>query len=75
VAAEITGRWLWWKPLQMPKNALVWKRGDGWVQFNPPRGHPHYEEWMQLKQREKEREDEQKSDEELQGRLRGVQKG
>jgi len=22
---------------------LVWKRGDGWVQYNPPRSHPSYE--------------------------------
>jgi len=68
-----TGRWL--KPLQLPANMLVWKSGEGFVQFSPPRGHPHYEEWMKLQQREKERKDEQKSDEELQRRLRGVQKG
>ena len=31
---------------------LVWKRGDGWVQFNPPRSHPSYEEWRKLKEKE-----------------------
>jgi len=35
---------------------LAWKRGDGWVQFNPPRGHPQYEEWMK-KRKEKENEE------------------
>jgi len=59
----------------MPKNTLVWKRGDGWVQFSPPYGHPSRDEWKKLQQREKERADEQESDEELQGRIRGVQKG
>ena len=33
---------------------LVWKRGDGWVQYNPPRSHPSYEEWQKLKQKENE---------------------
>jgi hypothetical protein len=31
---------------------LVWKRGDGWVQYNPPRSHPSYEEWQKLKEKE-----------------------
>ena len=31
---------------------LAWKRGDGWVQYNPPRHHPCYDEWS--KKREKE---------------------
>jgi len=35
---------------------MVWKRGDGWVQFNPPRSHPSYEEWQKLKQKEKEKQ-------------------
>ncbi len=43
------------RPLKVP-SGRVWKRGDGWVQFNPPRGHPQYEEWMKLKQKEKEKE-------------------
>ena len=33
---------------------LIWKRGDGWVQYNPPRSHPSYEEWQKLKQKENE---------------------
>ena len=37
-------------------NVPVWKRGDGWVQFNPPRHHPCYEEWMK-KRKEKENDD------------------
>jgi len=37
---------------------LAWKRGDGWIQFNPPRSHPSYEEWQKLKQKEKENENE-----------------
>jgi hypothetical protein len=36
----------------------IWKRGDGWVQFNPPRGHPSYNEWMKMKQKLKEKENE-----------------
>jgi len=35
---------------------LVWKRGDGWVQYNPPRSHTSYEEWQKLKQKEKEKQ-------------------
>ena len=46
--------WIWWKPLKV-SDKLAWKRGDGWVQFNPPRGHPQYEEWMK-KRKEKENE-------------------
>ncbi len=33
---------------------LIWKQGDGWIQFNPPRSHPSYEEWQKMKQKEKE---------------------
>ena len=39
----------------MDKNKLVWKQGDGWIQYNPPRHHPCYEEWM-IKQKEKDNE-------------------
>ena len=38
----------------MSEKRVVWKQGDGWVQYNPPKHHPSYEEWM--KQREKEKE-------------------
>ena len=34
------------------KSSLIWKRGDGWIQFNPPRNHPCYNEWMKLKAKE-----------------------
>ena len=27
-----------------------WKKGKGWVQWNPPRHHPCYEEWMNKKE-------------------------
>ena len=47
--------WVWWESLKVPTK-LAWKRGDGWVQFNPPRGHPQYEEWMK-KRKEKENEE------------------
>lgn len=39
---------------------LIWKQGDGWIQFNPPRNHPSYTEWLKLK--EKEKEENEKSD-------------
>ena len=39
-----------------PSKKLVWKRGNGWVQHNPPRHHPCYKEWMKLKEKEKENE-------------------
>tara|TARA_R100000406_G_scaffold38748_1_gene25752 strand:- start:803 stop:931 length:129 start_codon:yes stop_codon:yes gene_type:complete len=32
----------------------VWKQGAGWVQYNPPRHHPQYKEWMKQKEKEKE---------------------
>jgi len=41
---------------QQRSGKLVWKRGDGWVQYNPPRSHPSYEEWQKLKEKEKENE-------------------
>jgi hypothetical protein len=25
-------------------SSLVWKQGDGWIQHDPPKGHPCYEE-------------------------------
>jgi len=34
---------------------MVWKRGDGWVQYDPPKDHPCYREWMTLKLKEKEK--------------------
>jgi hypothetical protein len=34
----------------------AWKRGEGWVQYNPPRYHPCYSEWIKLKQ-QKEKDD------------------
>jgi len=32
----------------------VWKKGKGWVQYNPPRNHPVYEEWVKTKAKAKE---------------------
>lgn len=37
---------------------MIWKRGNGWVQHNPPRNHPQYEEWMKKKEKEKQNEKE-----------------
>lgn len=34
------------------KPPLAWKRGDGWVQFNPHSHHPCYEAWKQKKEKE-----------------------
>ena len=45
------------KTRQNKQSSLVWKQGDGWVQYNPPRHHPCYEEWMKLKEKEKENAD------------------
>ena len=36
--------------------SLIWKQGEGWVQHNPPRHHPQYEEWMKMKEKEKDNE-------------------
>ena len=36
--------------------SVVWKQGEGWVIHNPPKGHPCYEEWLKLKEKEKENE-------------------
>ena len=38
----------------MPQRSdkLMWKRGDGWVQYNPNPHHPCYEEWMKQKEKE-----------------------
>ena len=41
---------------------LVWKRGEGWIQFNPPRSHPSYQEWQKLKQKHKEKQNERTID-------------
>ena len=38
----------------MSKSKLVWKQGDGWIEYNPPECHPSYDEWMKLKEKEKE---------------------
>jgi len=35
----------------------VWKQGEDWVQFNPPRHHESYEEWKKLKEKEKKDDD------------------
>lgn len=32
----------------------VWKRREGWVQFHPHKSHPSYDEWMKLKEKERE---------------------
>ena len=34
---------------------LIWKQGDGWIQFNPPRNHPSYTEWLKLKETNNEK--------------------
>lgn len=36
-------------------SSLVWKRGDGWVQHDPPKGHPCYKEWLELKMKQAEK--------------------
>jgi len=43
------------KTRQEKQSSLAWKRGDGWVQFNPHPHHPCYDEWMK-KRKEKENE-------------------
>jgi hypothetical protein len=35
-------------------SSLVWKQGDGWIQHDPPKGHPCYEEWIKLKEKDKQ---------------------
>ena len=44
------------KTRQKKQSSLAWKRGDGWVQYNPHPHHPCYEEWMK-KRKEKENEE------------------
>jgi hypothetical protein len=44
------------KTRQKKQSSLAWKRGDGWVQFNPHPHHPCYEDWMK-KRKEKENEE------------------
>jgi hypothetical protein len=39
------------------QSKLVWKQGEDWVQFNPPRHHESYEEWKKLKEKEKKDDD------------------
>ena len=39
----------------MNKDKLIWKQGDGWEQYNPPRHHPCYEEWVKRKEKENEK--------------------
>ena len=43
------------KTRQKKQSSLAWKRGDGWAQYNPPRHHPCYEEWMKRKEKENEK--------------------
>lgn len=26
----------------------IWKQGDGWIRYDPPRNHPGYEEWLKV---------------------------
>jgi hypothetical protein len=35
---------------------LIWKRGEDWVQYDPPRYHPQYEEWIKHKQKQEEKQ-------------------
>ena len=39
----------------MSKDKLIWKQGDGWVQYNPPRHHPCYEAWVKRTETENEK--------------------
>jgi len=32
----------------------IWKQGKGWIQYDPPRNHPCYEEWRKLVDRSKD---------------------
>lgn len=32
----------------------IWKKGEDWTQYKPPRSHPFYEEWEKLLEKEKE---------------------
>jgi len=34
---------------------LIWKRGKGWVQYDPPRHHPQYAEWIKYKEKQDDR--------------------
>jgi len=36
---------------------LVWKRGEDYVIFNPPRKSEQWDEWQKIKQKEKEKQD------------------
>ncbi len=33
----------------------VWKRGKDWIQFDPPRKHPGYEEWRKTVDRSQDK--------------------
>jgi len=37
------------------KEVLVWKRGNDWIQYNPPRNHPAYEEWQKVKEKDEQK--------------------
>lgn len=34
---------------------LIWKQGDDWIQFNPPRNHPSYKDWIKFKESQNEK--------------------
>jgi len=33
----------------------VWKKGEGWVQHNPPQHHPSREEWEKHKEKQNDK--------------------
>ncbi len=35
---------------------MIWKRGDGWVQYDPPKDHPCYKEWVELRLKQAEKD-------------------
>ena len=35
---------------------LIWKRGDGWLIYNPPRKSEQWDEWQKIKQKHAEKE-------------------
>lgn len=38
------------------KNTLpVWKSTDEYIQFNPPRNHPSYKDWIKFKESQNEK--------------------
>lgn len=48
--------------VQEEVSKLVWKQAEGWIQYDPPQSHPCYQEWMKLKEKEKENELETSTD-------------